>query len=273
MKCKKTGFTIVELLTVIGVIAILLGVLLPAVTMVRNFAKTTKQKAQFATIEMAILVYKNDQGNYPPSVATDTGNGDYLGAQKLSEALVGWDLLGFHPDSVWRADGFSDASNGNGTYDPLRIRGDDSFDQRDGPYLELAKANVFKLEDLYPNDIGNFNLAPDTYVLCDSFGVYKVPVGDKVVKAGRPILYYRANTSSNYIVGPIDLRRYVYTDNEELLVVDATASKIPVLEVVPRRGGCYHCNFPGPKHHMVHNVEYTEHNVAEAYKKVRDLFQ
>lgn len=222
MKRKKTGFTIVELLTVIGVIAILLGVLLPAVTMVRNFAKTTKQKAQFAMIEMAILAYKNDQGDYPPSMLdASIANNYYLGAQMLSEALVGWDLMGFHPgDNNYQANGHID--NG-GEYDS-----DDNInlDQRKGPYLELAKANVFKLRDLYPNDIDNFNLAPDTYVLCDSFGVYKVRVGNKTVKAGSPILYYKADTTKKSIEGPMPGWIYDVEDNLELLEVDRVAKKL-----------------------------------------------
>ena len=104
-----TGFTFVEILIVLGIIAILVALLIPALAAVRNMAKETQQKAQLATIEMGLTAFKNDYGDYPPSDWTLNGapamNGDYCGAQKLAEALVGWDLMGFHTNSAWRADG------------------------------------------------------------------------------------------------------------------------------------------------------------------------
>jgi len=64
---KRTGFTIVELLAALGIIALMVGLLIPALSMVRNTAKETKQKAQFATIELALTAFKNDYGDYPRS--------------------------------------------------------------------------------------------------------------------------------------------------------------------------------------------------------------
>jgi type II secretory pathway pseudopilin PulG len=217
---KKTGLTMIELLIVLGIIALLIGLLLPALSLVRNVAKETKQKAQLSTIEMALAAFKNDEGDYPPSdwVLPPDPRSDYCGAQKLAEALLGWDLLGFHPKTAWRADGL-DAVAGPGSYDPAHVRdinpppnGDgipDTFDERKGPYLELATANAFKIVDLFrQNSIES--LAPDTYVICDVFGAKKItmvkgldPVTGQPVtineKAGAPILYYRANTSGKVI--------------------------------------------------------------------------
>ncbi|GAI17076.1 unnamed protein product, partial [marine sediment metagenome] len=101
-----TGFTLAEILTVMGIIALLVGLLLPALGWVRRVARETKQKAQLTTIGLALEAFKSpdDYGDYPPSDGYDyqTGTGielNYCGAQKLAEALLGWDLLGFHPDS------------------------------------------------------------------------------------------------------------------------------------------------------------------------------
>jgi prepilin-type N-terminal cleavage/methylation domain-containing protein len=47
METKRKGFTIVELLTVMAIIAILMGLLLPAMNAVRKAAKDVSQKAQF----------------------------------------------------------------------------------------------------------------------------------------------------------------------------------------------------------------------------------
>lgn len=193
MKRKKTGLTMIELLVVLAIIALLVGLLVPALTLVRNTAKETKQKAQFATIELALAAFKNDYGNYPPSDWTPAVfTGDYCGAQKLTEALIGWDLLGFQPNSDFTSTGINNA--GVFVYDTS-----DSilFGRRKGPYLEQATTNVFTLGSIFWQT-GTGSLAPDTHVLCDVFKTPKVvmlPDG-KTTKAGAPILYYRANSAS-----------------------------------------------------------------------------
>lgn len=199
-----------ELLTVIGIMAMLVALLIPAVTAVRLTAKKVTQKAQFASIEMGLTAFRNDYGDYPPSNWWDPAppfgtQRDYCGAQKLSEALVGWDLMGFHPKSDFRANGANDA--GLFVYNP-----NDAvlMAQRKGPYLELASASVFRLGDISPDKPGLFIdtalLAPDTFVLCDVFSVKKITFRKPGISetttqhAGTPILYYRANTSSKSIV-------------------------------------------------------------------------
>lgn len=208
MKREKTGFTLVELLTVLAIVAMLVGLLIPSLNLVRNTAKEAKQKAQLTEIGLALTAFRNDHGDYPPSNWRDPpptpGPGDYCGAQKLAEALLGWDLLGFHPKSDFRANGNTNA--GVFIYDTANPM---FFDQRRGPYLELATTNAFRLgnnparqdpEGLFPNSTP---LNPDRYVICDSFGVKKVTIAPGVTaKAGTPILYYRANTASKTIVPP-----------------------------------------------------------------------
>ena len=215
MKRRKSGFTIVELLTVIGIMAMLVALLIPAVTAVRLTAKKVSQKAQFASIEMGLTAFRTDYGDYPPSNWWDpppapAGPRNYCGAQKLSESLVGWDLMGFHPKSDFRANGSNDA--GLFVYNPSDAV---LMAQRKGPYLELATASVFRLGDLSPDKPGLFNgtgeLAADTFVLCDVFSVKKITFAKPGINetttqnAGTPILYYRANTSSKsltYAAGP-----------------------------------------------------------------------
>ncbi len=204
MKHKKTGLTIIELLIVLGIIALLVGLLLPSLSAVKKMAKETKQKAQFATIGLALEAFKNDYGDYPPSDMSPFPR-IYAGSQKLAEALLGWDLLGFHPNSAWRADGL-DEQRGPGTYDPAQTRdinGDgvpDTFDERKGPYLELANVGAFRLLDLFGiNALGP--LDPNTFVICDVFGAKKISMANgKIVRAGAPILYYRADTSGKTII-------------------------------------------------------------------------
>ena len=220
MERKKTGLTIIELLIVLGIIALLIGLLLPALSVVRNMAKETKQKAQFATIELALEAFKNDYGDYPPSRSYGGPVFTYSsGSQALAESLLGWDLLGFHPNSAWRADGL-DKQMGPGSYDPAQTRdinGDgvpDTFDERKGPYLELANVGAFRLVDLFrTNALGP--LDPDTFVICDVFGTKKISMANgKIVRAGAPILYYRADTSGK-------TTRTIYNGSDNIRLVFA----------------------------------------------------
>jgi len=204
VKCKKSGFTIVELLTTLAIITMLVGLLVPALNLVRNIAKETKQKAQLTTIGLALSAFRIDDGDYPPSDwFPRPPENDYCGAQKLAEALLGWDLMGFHPDSHWQADGRS-RDDTYFFYDPANPL---DMDKRRGPYLELVTTNAFRLgvnwnrpdpEGLFPDTIPT-PLNPDTFVICDVFGVRRIKIGQKIVTAGTPILYYRANTSGKTI--------------------------------------------------------------------------
>ena len=234
MKWKRTGMTLVEILVVLGIIALMVSVLIPALSVVKNTAKEAKQKAQFNSINIALITFKNDYGDYPPSDCPPVV-GDYTGAQKLAEALVGWDLLGFHPKSAWRSDGL-DSNGGNTTYDPQRTRdidGDgvpDTLKERKEPYLDIEVANAFKLGDVSGLNTGLFDnasvaasgLAPNTYVLCDVYNMKKVvlPDGSRVT-AGAPILYYKANTSQKLITNIYQAR-----DNDPLVMLKEAASGI-----------------------------------------------
>ncbi|MHC4544888.1 MAG: type II secretion system protein [Planctomycetota bacterium] len=236
MKREKTGFTLVELLTVLAIIALLVGLLIPSLTLIRNTAKKAKQRAQLTEISLALTAFRNDYGDYPPSYwmlpPPTPGPGDYCGAQKLAEALLGWDLMGFHPRTAWRADGF-DASGGALSYDPGTTRDidvdgvPDTFNERKGSYLEQATENAFKLSDLYGPALATSALStsPDTFVICDSFGVKKVTlVSGETVKAGTPILYYRANTANKTIMPPAAPFQRIYNVMDNVPFIDQLQS-------------------------------------------------
>lgn len=215
---KPHGFTIVELLTVMSIIVVLIGLLVPALNRVKQFAMTVKQKAQFHSMEAAIELFNNEFEEYPPSDAFDETGASYCGAMKLCEAMMGRDLLGYHPNSVFRQDGL-DRSGNFQIYQP----NPDNLKARKGPYLPLESANAIPLSDIYmASKINSSNFTPDLYVLCDVFKKTR-DTGEKV---GMPVLYYKANSSgtlhdpnSGGLPMPTDNRSFIYNywDNLELL--------------------------------------------------------
>jgi prepilin-type N-terminal cleavage/methylation domain-containing protein len=246
---KRKGFTIVELLTSIVIIALLLGLLLPSLAKIRRSAKEAAQKVQFAAIDTALEAFKQDYGDYPPSNWQDIHHlGDpgyvYSGAERLAEALLGRDLKGFNPHTVWCMVGL-DSSMTVPVYTP----DDANLRDRKGPYLDVAKTNVFRLRDLYTNVTTRFN--GDNYVICDVFGVKKAADPNRPdVKAGTPILYYKANTNSKSWFCPnlfsaAENSIYNHFDNyyflNDMLILPGCTQRHALADIPPGTGR-YFCN-------------------------------
>lgn len=64
---RRSGFTLVELLAVIMIIALLAGLVTPAVMRARNSARNAAIRAEIDMLHMAIMNYKNEYGSFPPA--------------------------------------------------------------------------------------------------------------------------------------------------------------------------------------------------------------
>jgi type II secretory pathway pseudopilin PulG len=205
---SKYGFTIIELLTVMSIIIILIGLLVPSLNRVRRYSTDVKQRAQLHSIAIALDMFNSEFDGYPNSDAMDdqATPQNYCGAMKLAEALVGQDLKGFNPLSRFRRTGFGTAAPTLGMpYPPYNTCGgavdapcySDNIKSRK-MYLQLENANTCLIKDIYSSAAisaagltNHSGFDPCTYVLCDSYNRATNKTTGK--KIGMPILYYKAN--------------------------------------------------------------------------------
>jgi len=73
IKTKSQGFTIVELLIVVVVIAILAAITIVSYNGITNRANQSAAKATAATVQKKAELYNSEVGNYPVSIANLTG--------------------------------------------------------------------------------------------------------------------------------------------------------------------------------------------------------
>jgi prepilin-type N-terminal cleavage/methylation domain-containing protein len=149
----RRGFTLVELLVVVGIIVLLVGILLPTIMRSYRQADRTRTASDLNAIAVALDAYKADFGDYPRFLHNRNAPANELdasterGARLLAKALVGpGPMVRLNPPTDDGADGadgpgfrtarggLDDGSNGGTAGDGIPD-GTDPAGKVWGPYL------------------------------------------------------------------------------------------------------------------------------------------
>jgi len=163
----RSGFTVIELLTVVFIIGLLVSIMLPSLHTARTHTRVTRTKAVFHSINTGLEMFHEDSyvgGDYPPSTWDTANNGDPAGlggepaqgAETLVWALLGADGLG--------TPGF-DGNLGTGAGELYEVGATGPVHHRSGPFFNVSDVSLENVTIF----VGAGN-ERDAKVIVDSFG-------------------------------------------------------------------------------------------------------
>ena len=92
-RIKQAGFTIIEMLIVVTILAMLAGILVPVLEDSQKSARDARRSADLKTVQVALEAYKRENGVYPSTGGSWQGDAPSYGG-------FGYDASGYIPDLV-----------------------------------------------------------------------------------------------------------------------------------------------------------------------------
>jgi len=130
----RGGFSLIEILVVIAIVAILMALLFPAFTGVQDQAKRTQAKNDIAQIVTAVNAFYAEYGQYPCDAQTGNEGADFFAADDNANNTL-FDILR------------GDPTNGNvQTYNPKAIAFFQPTIAKDPAYARHGLAQIDSLE-------------------------------------------------------------------------------------------------------------------------------
>src|SRR2546423_15611689 len=103
LSSRKSAFTLVELLVVIGIIALLIGVLLPALNKARESARRVQCLSNMRQISVAIISFANEHNGLMPGAAGSTLTRYDPSTKSIAQATAADVALAIKEPATWIA--------------------------------------------------------------------------------------------------------------------------------------------------------------------------
>lgn len=194
---NRKAFSLAELLVVIGIIALLIAILVPALSSIRDKARQTNIAGKLGSIGKGLDIFSTDFGEYPDSTfrydpidwqgVYPTKTRQLSGAHWLARAMAGHDLQGVD------AQGFTlrDAEALQAQNTPLRTV---------AQLADLPRKSRYVTDDLFARDNDKTVFPGPNGDDAAGTSFRFLPTGQFVMyedQFGSPILYYRANRQAS----------------------------------------------------------------------------
>jgi prepilin-type N-terminal cleavage/methylation domain-containing protein/prepilin-type processing-associated H-X9-DG protein len=129
---RRPGFTLVELLVVIGIIALLIAILLPALSKAREASKTTLCQSNLRTLGLCYYVYSNDNKSKgfifaytvsPPAGSTSSQQFWFANLNNVTGSGYTWDATGGYLRPYFKTNVFLNCPSASDEYKTYTLYG------------------------------------------------------------------------------------------------------------------------------------------------------
>jgi prepilin-type N-terminal cleavage/methylation domain-containing protein len=192
-RTRRPAFTIIELLVVVAIIAVLAGLLMPALNHALNKAHESATLNRIHNCEIAASAFFNDHGDYPPTHWAEL------------DALFEYDP---NDDGVYDVfAGLDDTTNPSTVNEGGEVFTACVASRRGGPYMELDDSELRNVDDPdntnVPNDAddlpdGDYDTAAGDVAACTNWYFGGSQIFEIVDWWGNPLVYFHNRDYYDY---------------------------------------------------------------------------